>query len=169
MHTKILLRPLNFHLRYQHWESTQKEIDLNHLHQCYTRHVFGHEDNNIQYGCDQLHAKLYWNANFNDPEQLAYIIEHFKNILLKNNYSILKSEERHEVWDKGIKAKVQGIVLKADTFYDELGEHREINFGDIYLEQHIFEDKQSLSITAKYYLGRVNYTFEKLMELLLKQ
>jgi len=168
MHTKILLRPLNFHLRYQQWERTQKEIDLNQFHQCYTGHVFEHEENNIQYDCNQMFAKLHWDVNFTDLEQLAYIIEHFKNILLKNNYSIFKTEERHEVWDKGIKAKVQGIILIADIFYDELGEQRAKNYGDVYLEQHIFEDRQSLTITARYYLGRENYTFEKLMELLLK-
>jgi hypothetical protein len=80
----------------------------------------------------------------------------------------LKSEERNEVWDKGIKAKVEGIILKADSFYNENGEQTEINYGDIYLEQHNFEHRQSLTITAKYYLGRENFTFEKLMELLLK-
>ena len=168
MHTKILIRPLNFHLRYQHWESQQKQIDFSDLHQCYTSHVFEHKNNNIKFEATKLYAKLYWDVNFNDLEQLAYIIEHFKNTLLKNKYSILKSEERNEVWDKGIKVKVLGIILKADTFYDELGEQTEINYGDIYLEQHIFEEKQSLIITAKYYLERVNYSFEKLMELLLK-
>ena len=168
MDTKILLRPLNFHLRYQHWESTQKEIDLFHLHQYYTSHVFEHENNTIRFESNNLYAKLNWDVHFNDIEQLAYIIEHFKNKLLKNKYSILKSEERNEIWDKGIKAKVEGIILKADVFYTESGEQSEINYGDIYLEQNIFENRQSLSITAKYYLGRVNYSFEKLMELLLK-
>lgn len=168
MHTKILLRPLNFHLRYQQWESTQKEIDLGQLHQCYTDHVFEHLNNSMQYENNHLYAKLQWDVDFKDLEQLAYIIEHFKNKLLKNKYSLLKSEVRNEVWDNGIKAKVEGIILKADSFYNENGEQNEINYGDIHLEQHIFEQRQCLTIMAKYYLGRVNYTFEKLMELLLK-
>jgi hypothetical protein len=77
MDTKILLRPLNFHLRYQHWESTQKEFDLCQLHECYTDHVLEHQNNNIQYENNHLYSKLQWHADFKDLEQLAYILEHF--------------------------------------------------------------------------------------------
>lgn len=168
MHTKILFRPVNFHLRYQQWENTHKSKDLENLHHCYCQHVFEQEKNNIVYDENELYAKLQWNTEFNEPERLAYMIEHFKNTLLKNNYSLLKLEEKNEIWDKGLKVTVQNVVLNADAHYNEFGAFSELHFGDITLEQINIEDQFILGITCKYYINKTHYSFEKLMELLLK-
>jgi hypothetical protein len=168
MHTKILIRPLNFHLRYQHWASKQKTKEINELHISYACHVFEQMKTDIKYESNAHYVKLLWMPKFKDSERLAYIIEHFKNTLLKNKYKILKYEERNEIWDKGINVFVKSINLISDSSLHTEVDPNEVNFGNIYLEQNLIENEQSLCITAKNLENKPKYSFEKLMELLLK-
>ena len=166
MSTKILIRPLNFHLRYQHWQGIEKSKDLDLLHKHYAAHVFDQIKNEIIFQVDGLSTKMQWSPHFTDSERLAYIIEHFKNILLKNKYILLKYEERNEVWDRGIKTNIQSFTFITDSKSNRWKEKTENNFGQIILEQSHGE-KQSLLICTEPIKEEKHLSFEKLMEFLL--
>ncbi|MEZ4805636.1 MAG: hypothetical protein R2852_09180 [Bacteroidia bacterium] len=169
MHTKILIRSESFHLRYQQWKEKDVKIHLEMLRGSYANEVFGKGSDDLKYERNKQYTMVNWQPTDINFEELAYLHEYFKNILLKNNYFQQLSDERTEVFDNGLKLTVHRHYLKPNISLEERYKpNASFLFGNIFLEHRFNSQSNSLSITANYYGDKQYDSFERFMELILK-
>jgi hypothetical protein len=169
MHAKILIRSESFHLRYQQWKDKDAKIHLEMLRGSYANEVFGKGSEDLKHERNKQYTAVFWQPEDISFEALAYLLEYFKNILLKNNYFQQLSDERHEVFDNGLKLTVHRHYLKPSIPLEERYKpNASLLFGNIFLEHRFNSQSSSLSITANYYGDKRYDSFESFMELILK-
>lgn len=168
MHTKILIRPENFHLRYQHWHEKESPVHLEMLRGSYANEVFGMGSDDLTYEHSSQYARITWHPGDLQIEALSCLLDHFRNVMLKNNYYIQISDERNEVFDSGLKLTIHRHYLKPDRLVSNgLADETPLQFGNIFLEHRFNSRYNALCISSNYYGDRTYTSFEKLMEVLL--
>lgn len=165
MHTKILIRPENFHLRFQQWHRQQFAEHLNWLRNSYAEAAFADGSAELRLEQNPMQARLVWQPDGMETEQMAFFLELFKTRLLDRQYNLQISDERSEVFDNGLRITVHRHFLKPDVAQGPPGVHH--LYGNLFLEHRFGSEYNSLCITANYYGDRIYYGFEKLMEILL--
>ncbi len=169
MHTKILIRSLTFNLRYQQWIEKHRPIHVEMLRGSYANEVFGLGSSDLHYETSNASSRIIWSPGVLEIEHLDFMMEHFVCILLKNNYCKVLSDERNEVFDKGLKLTIQRHHLKSGEAPGEQGENNPTNkFGNIRIEHRFNSVHNTLCISANYNGEKRYQSFEKLMEILLE-
>lgn len=168
MHTKVLIRPENFYLRYQHWQEKACRVHLEMLRGSYANEVFGKGSDDLNYEHSSQYARIVWHPDSLQIEDLAFVLEHLSGTLLKNNYALQLKDERNEVFDSGHKVSVQRHYLKPDLPCEEVMQNGNLHlYGNIFLEHRFSRQFNALHITSNYYGNKRYLSFEKLMEVLL--
>jgi hypothetical protein len=168
MHTKLLIRPMNFQIRYQQWVDTLMFSHLDMLRGSYANEVFGNGAEDLKFIVQQAQSKIIWQPEILQTSDISCIIDYFKTILLNHKYYSYISDERQDVFDSGVKMNVHRHYLKPNIDADELLNNSQTHlFGNIFLEHHFNNNNNSLIITVNYYSQKKYESFEKLMELLL--
>ncbi|HEY1047263.1 MAG TPA: hypothetical protein VGF79_12535 [Bacteroidia bacterium] len=168
MHTKLLIRPVNFISRYQHWTQNRLIEFLEMFRGSYANAVFGKGAEDLQYIEDKAQNRLIWEPGVVSMDEMGFMIDYFKEVMLKNKYFNYLSDVRQDVFDNGIKLNVHRHYLKPDSAFHFNKEETEIqHFGNIFFEHHFNAKINSISISVNYYGQNQYASFEKLMELLL--
>lgn len=168
MHTKLLIRPENFVSRYQQWHEDRRAVQLEMLRGSYANELFGSGADDIRFEQEKTHARLLWQPEDINIEDLGFILDHFRDIMLKNNYYNNLSDERLEVFDSGLKLTVHRHYLKPDISFKEIITPDTSHlYGNLFLEHHFNSRLNTFSISTNYYSHKQYLSYEKLMELLL--
>lgn len=168
MHTKVLIRPENFYLRYQHWQEKNRQLHLEMLRGSYANEVFGKGADDLNYEHSSQYARIKWSPDSMQIEDIAFMLEHLSGVLLKNNYSLQLRDERNEVFDSGHKVSVQRHYLKPDLPCEDVMQSGNLHlYGNVFLEHRFSSHYNALNIISNYYGNKRYLSFEKLMEVLL--
>ncbi len=165
MHTKVLIRTDSFIEHYQHW--LQKEVIevIEILSGSYANEVFGKGADDFKFETQASHNRIYWQPLFLTHHELGFLIDYFKTKLLQNGYVLSLSDERHEIFDSGLRLTIHRHYLKPEKAMN--AEKTYLNFGNLFLE-HQFNNKQNKFCLTVNFGGHENRaSFEKLMEFLL--
>lgn len=167
MHTKLLIRPVNFISRYQQWCSGEIRDHLEMLRGSYANEVFGTGSEDLRYIEDKAQNRIIWQPLELGHDELGFLIDYFKELMLKNQYDNYISDERQEIFDNGIKLNVHRHYMKPAHTRMGPGNSSE-TFGNVFFEHHFNSKVNSISISVNYYGQNTYLKFEKLMELILK-
>lgn len=167
MHTKILLRTLTFNSRYQQWIEKDKNIHLEMLRGSYANEVFGLGSDDLLYEHSSAFSRITWSPNVLCIEDLDFMMDYFMRVMLKNNYYINLSDERHEIFDAGLKLTIHRHYLKPEMSLNANQNEPACLYGNIFIEHRFNSAHNTFCISAQY--GPNTYlSFEKLMEILLE-
>ncbi len=161
MNTKILIRPENFLLRYQHWKEKDRNLHIEMLRGSYANEVFGKGSSDLKYEQSNRYSRIIWTPEEVRIEALGFLLEDLKNVLLKNNFTLQISDERNEIYDSGLKVTVHRQYLKTSESDDE------DRTGTIVLEHSFSRMFNAITITSICGEGQAGLAFEKLMETLM--
>lgn len=168
MHTKILIRPEKFHLRYQQWQEKMMSMHIEMLRGSYANEVFGKGADDLKFETNSQYSRLTWQPEDIQIDAISCLLDHFKNLLLKNNYGVRLSDERNEVFDNGLKLTIHRHYLKPEISFEELLHQGGSQiFGNLFLEHRFNNQHNTFCISANYYGNKTHHPFEKLMEVLL--
>jgi hypothetical protein len=165
MHTKILVRTLTFNSRYQQWAENDRNIHLEMLRGSYANEVFGLGSSDLAFEYSEAYARIIWSPDVLRIEDLDFMMDYLLSVMLKNNYSLTLSDERNEIYDRGLKMTVHRHYLKPVSLQKNQDEKL---FGNIFIEHRFNNRINSLCISANYHHQNQYMSFEKLMEILLE-
>ena len=169
MHTKLLIRPETFTSRYQQWKAERRPLQLNALKSSFESELFGMGSDDMRYEQDIHHARLLWQPDEMSKEDMSFWLDDFRNVLLGEHYFNQFSDERHEIFDNGVKYTIHRHYLKPQiSFREIITPDTSHLYGNIFLEHHFNDDFNSLTINIHYYSHKLYLSFEKLMEIMLK-
>lgn len=164
MHTKLLIRPLNFELRFQQWIDNGLIDQLNMLRGSYANEVFGEGSDDLSHLRSDGHSRIIWQPAEIESIHLGFMCEYFKSKLESENYYIFLSDEREEIYDSGLKLSIHRHFLKPEK--DEHSPDFNV-YGNVIIEHHFSPGHKSLLISVNYFNTKRYLSFERLMELLL--
>lgn len=168
MQTKILIRTLTFNSRYQQWFETSRSNHIEMLRGSYANEVFGLGSDDLVYEQSDSYCRIAWQPQELGIEDLGFVMDYFQTIMLKNHYNNTLSDERYEVFDKGLKLTVHRHYLKPVlSQQDILSETAHHLYGNIFLEHRFNGRYNALNLSANYQTSKRYESFEKLMEILL--
>ncbi len=168
MHTKLLIRPIQFNSRYQQWKQLSKDDCLNSLRNAYSKELCGQNTLDISVEKTSQFCTLMWYPKNISAENLSFLLDYFRDVLLNNNYYNHLSEEKTEIMDRGLKHQIQSHFLKPDiSFKEQITPEQHYLFGHIYLELN-HSNQIEFKIKCSYFSHKTFWSIEKLMELLLQ-
>ena len=170
MQTKVLIRSLNFDKHYQHWLVNQKDEILNNFNQLISDDLLEEENEGFTISKTSSQTSLSWNDNSLPIDTFSFLMDYFYSILIKYNYYKYMSDERVETSKSESLLTIYRHYLKPDVPYEEsIKNNAFLLFGNITIEHRYNNNTNMLGITCNYYSQKQYDSFEKLMEILLKQ
>lgn len=168
MQTKILIRTLTFNSRYQQWYETGRNNHIEMLRGSYANEVFGLGSDDLAHEQSPAYCRITWQPRELEIEDLGFVMDYFQAVMLKNKYSNTLSDERYEVFDKGLKMTVHRHYMKPVTAQQHISSGTGHNlYGNIFFEHRFNGRYNALCLCANYHEGTDYESFEKLMEILL--
>ena len=164
MHTKILVRTINFNARYQQWIEKDRSLHLEMLRGSYANEAFGNGSADLELEYSGAYSRITWSPAELRIEDLGCMMDYFQSLMLKNSYYLNLSDERREVFDTGLKLTTQRHYLKPAADNRDVSDRQ---FGNVFIEHSFNSRFNSLSISANYHGQNQYHSFEKLMEILL--
>lgn len=168
MQTKILIRTITFNSRYQQWFETGRNNHIEMIRGSYANEVFGLGSDDLVYEQSSICCRISWQPLELEIEDLGFVMDYFQAMMLKNNYTNTLSDERYEVFDKGLKLTVHRHYMKPVIPEQDIlrGTAYQL-YGNIFFEHRFNGRHNALCLSANYHAGKSYESFEKLMEVLL--
>ncbi|MFM6982628.1 MAG: hypothetical protein ACKOXF_00750 [Chitinophagaceae bacterium] len=138
------------------------------LRDSFSLEICGIEHNRSSLERTPLYTTYQWQTNEFSVEELLFLLDYFRDILLEQNYVLQYSKDHQIILDKGIKNTHYVHALKPDlSFKESITPEHYYFFGNIQLEVHVAETVNSLQISCQYFSHKTYLSFEKMMEVLL--
>lgn len=169
MSSQLLLRNEEFDACYQEWIMLYRKDSIGKMAYSYAEEVFGRGSNDAMYIAHPTGCCFIWFPDFCNKEEPEFVIDFFRDILKSNGYYRYLSDERNEPNADGKDCVIRRHYMKPEIRLQQFAEGKPHGqYGNIFLEVIFYQaEPQFIKITANYYTDRENYSFEKLMELLL--
>lgn len=134
----------------------------------YANEVFGQGSEDLVHEETSTYCRITWQPLELEIEDLGFVMDYFQAIMLKNNYTNALSDERYEVFDKGLKLTVHRHYLKPGIPQQHILPGTAHNlYGNIFFEHRFNGRHNGLCLSANYHEDKRYESFEKLMEILL--
>lgn len=113
MHTKILIRTDSFFEHYQQWLQRDVKDVLEMLSGSYANELFGNGAIDLHYQQTPTCKQILWEPECLPHQSIGYLIDYFKtNLVAFAGYQNCISDERTEVYDKGMRMTIHRHLLK---------------------------------------------------------
>lgn len=154
--------------RYQHWKDHLKTPLIQALRDSFSREICGFESVNTTLEKTPLYTTFKWETNEVSIEELLFLLDYFRDLLLNQHYVLHYSKDHQVILDKGIKNTQYIHALKPDLSCKEsITPEHHYYFGNINLEIQAGDATNNLQISCQYFSHKTYLSFEKLMEILL--
>jgi hypothetical protein len=169
MQTKVLIRNQNYQTRYQQWKNKSMLSILQNINEFYSDELISGHSNELNIKKSETQVVFVLKPDNYSIDDLSFLSTYFKDLLTQNQYFIYMSDERIESQKDGLIQNIHRHYLKPEIEYAksiQIGAN--LLFGNIILEHYFNHLDNKLIMTVNYYSQKTYNSFEKLMELLLK-